>query len=100
MNIKVVGFSLLSAGIFRGRLALADILFIAIETIRDWCQKMYHQHIDQGTGLLQIKEIHLCGFTQQECHVLNEVCLILLESSKRTERTSEEVSVESDKRKI
>jgi O-acetyl-ADP-ribose deacetylase (regulator of RNase III) len=73
-----VGFSLLSAGVFRGPLPLTEILSTAIEAIRDWAKLMIKSHEERGVGFMCVKEIHLCAFTGQECSALKEVCDHLL----------------------
>jgi len=60
-RLAAVGFSLLAAGVFRGRRSLYHILNIAVQTIKDF----------EGYDALQ--EISLCAFTEAECKELREI---------------------------
>ena len=56
--IEAVAFSLLSAGVFRGKRSLESVLRIGIDTIL------------QFDGYEQLKEVHLCGFNDSEVRTL------------------------------
>jgi O-acetyl-ADP-ribose deacetylase (regulator of RNase III) len=66
-EITDVAFSLLSAGVFRGRRRAKDVLRIGITAIRDWSQ-------DDGAMSTSLKSITLCGFSDQETTMLLDIC--------------------------
>jgi O-acetyl-ADP-ribose deacetylase (regulator of RNase III) len=57
-NITDVGFALLSAGIFRGRQSMQNVLSIGVMGIRDW--------INDAEDCGVLKTVTLCGFSKQE----------------------------------
>jgi CTP-dependent riboflavin kinase len=59
-NIELLGFSLLSAGVFRGRRSLEQVLRIAVSTIG----------VSAYEGL---REVHLIAFTEEELATLIEI---------------------------
>ncbi|KAL3905777.1 MAG: hypothetical protein SGARI_004301 [Bacillariaceae sp.] len=61
-DITDVGFSLLSAGIFRGRQSMKNVLAIGVAGIRDWVEDT------EDCGAL--KTITLCGFSEREAAML------------------------------
>jgi O-acetyl-ADP-ribose deacetylase (regulator of RNase III) len=65
-NITDVGFSLLSAGIFRGRQSMKNVLAIGVAGIRDWVETTE----DCGT----LKTVTLCGFSGHETAMLMYAC--------------------------
>mmetsp|Transcript_61766 Transcript_61766/g.128079 ORF Transcript_61766/g.128079 Transcript_61766/m.128079 type:complete len:229 (+) Transcript_61766:45-731(+) len=56
-EVKTMAFCLLSAGIFRGERALADVLEIGCKAVKD--------HIYEG-----LEEVHIVGFTKSEIEEL------------------------------
>jgi len=66
-SIEYLGFSLLSAGIFRGGRALSDVLRVGMDAIA--------AHVYPG-----LKEVHMVGFQEQEKKVL---CRCLQERKER-----------------
>ena len=77
-QVGKVGFSLLSAGVFRGPLSLTEVLSHAVEAIRDWFKAIKKRHEEEGIDYVCLKEIHLCAFTRDECYELKDVCDHLL----------------------
>ena len=73
-QLERVGFSLLSAGVFRGHLSLQEIFSNTVEAIRDWAEGMNKRHPNEESVGCCVKEIHLCAFTEQECYELKDVC--------------------------
>eukprot|EP01047_Picozoa_sp_COSAG01_P077764 COSAG01_NODE_14124_length_1493_cov_55.829986_1_plen_334_part_00 len=65
VGMEYVGFSLLSAGIFRGKRSLEDVLRVAVEAVR-------------GASYEGLKEVHLVAFLPEEQRTLVE-CLQTLE---------------------
>lgn len=61
VNLEAVGFSLLSAGIFRGPRSVKEVLRIGMEAI-----STYH-------GYSELQEVHMCAFNQKEADVLVEI---------------------------
>jgi len=60
-GVTDVAFSLLSAGIFRGRRDLGTVLSIGVDAIRDWAEQD-----DVG----DVKNIYLCSFSERETRAL------------------------------
>jgi len=56
-SVETIGFSLLSAGIFRGRRSLRDVLTVAVEAIWE-------------NAFVGLNEAHLVAFTRQEMNEL------------------------------
>ena len=70
--IQTIGFSLLSAGVFRGDQSLAAVLAIGVKAIRDWSR-------DHSTNPnSKLEEILLFAFTDLEVRTLLRVCDRLL----------------------
>ena len=111
--IRAVGFSLLSAGIFRGDQALSSVLSIGVEALRDWARDhdnnnnnnnsnssdneeekdaaSNQQQQQQQQQQHQLEEIILFAFTDREAKTLLRVCdWILL--GKKPETKSKESS--------
>lgn len=65
-GVTEVAFALLSAGVFRGRREVKDVLHIGISAIRDWAMDA-----PASSGL---QSIILCGFSEQETDLLLRVC--------------------------
>ncbi|KAG7366307.1 Appr-1-p processing protein [Nitzschia inconspicua] len=64
-GITDVGFSLLSAGIFRGERSMPKVLAIGIIAIRDW--------VSETTDVGKLKSVTLCGFSEREAILLQNV---------------------------
>ena len=60
-GLRTIGFSLLSAGIFRGKRSLADVLSIGVSAIGE-------------SAYPGLEEVHLVGYTNEE---LQTLCWIL-----------------------
>jgi len=60
-KIKCIAFSLLSAGVYRGKRSLKDILKIGLDSII---------HFD---GYTELKEISVCAFSKEEIETLMEI---------------------------
>jgi O-acetyl-ADP-ribose deacetylase (regulator of RNase III) len=87
-DIERVAFSLLSAGVFRGRRNLKDILTLTVHAIRDWAnnQNQYMDHDDdqddddrsledEDAYDYALESITLCAFSEQESKLLLDVCI-------------------------
>ena len=70
--IRAVGFSLLSAGIFRGDQTLTDVLGIGVKALRDWARDQSNE--DANPQHDQLEEIVLFAFTDREAKTLLRVC--------------------------
>lgn len=68
LELPYVGFSLISAGVFRGNRSVADVLRIGLEAV---ARNSY-----QG-----LREVHLCGFTALECETLSSLMISIPEIS-------------------
>jgi O-acetyl-ADP-ribose deacetylase (regulator of RNase III) len=66
LPIRHVAFSLLSAGIFRGRRSLISVLGIGVEAIQDW--------VDRTDDCGALQTVILCAFSVAEAQVLLEAC--------------------------
>lgn len=64
-QLQTVGFSLISAGIFRGEQSLENVLAAGVSGI---AQSVYPE----------LREVHLIAFTGEECDALEAVCSNLL----------------------
>jgi O-acetyl-ADP-ribose deacetylase (regulator of RNase III) len=82
-RLQKIGFSLLSAGAFRGRLSIMNVMSITIDGVKDWAYMMKRQHQEQGFGDMEVKEIFLCAFTAQEYMTLKDICDHLLPASQK-----------------
>lgn len=65
-NLEAIAFSLLSAGVFRGKRTVKDVLSIGIRAIREWIQK-------QGDSA-SLSEVYLFGFNAHEVNTLVDIC--------------------------
>ena len=59
-DIELLGFSLLSAGVYRGKQSLSSVLTLAIETI---AEEVYEN----------LREVHLVAYSQEEVDVLMRI---------------------------
>lgn len=97
-SIRRVGFSLLSAGIFRAQVPLLDVLQVAVQAIRSWVPRQEeapdgkrenaiqrqtqtnHQAFSTSDESLEfsseplLEEVTLCAFTEEECEALLDAC--------------------------
>ena len=83
-NIQSIGFSLLSAGIFRGSRSLDDIMNISVAAIKDWIVDQQQEETSEesttadesnNTDIVGILEsITLCGFSEKETATLLKAC--------------------------
>lgn len=60
-KLKVVAFSLLSAGVFRGRRSQEDVLEIGLDAICEF------------GGYEELEEVHLCAFSTKELQILEDL---------------------------
>ena len=65
-GITDVAFALLSAGVFRGRREVKDVLRIGVAAIRDWSLV--------APTSCKLNTITLCGFSEQETTLLLKIC--------------------------
>ena len=90
-GITDVAFSLLSAGIFRGRRSLNDVLEIGVIAIRDWFSEQESTNSnstgdDDGEDRLQasphrLKSVTLVGYSKIEVNALAKVCQNVFENN-------------------
>lgn len=66
-RIQNVGFSLLSAGIFRGQLTMDEVLTIGLQGIQNWKPSAKDEEPF-------VPHVYLCAFTPRECRVLLNTC--------------------------
>lgn len=89
--IAEIGFSLLSAGIFRGRQSVHRVLGIGVQAIRDWAREVHHDDEGDDADAFQpfpnakrkaesskLQTIALYAFTNKEAKCLLRVCDELL----------------------
>jgi O-acetyl-ADP-ribose deacetylase (regulator of RNase III) len=62
-KIEFVGFSLLSAGVYRANVSLDKIFQVSVNAIQDWATK------NQAATM----NVTLCAFSEDECSALKEV---------------------------
>lgn len=60
-RLEALGFSLISAGVYRGKTPIRYILDIAVQTMKNF------------EGYEGLQEIHLCAFTNSESAMLKEI---------------------------
>ena len=90
-NVTDVAFSLLSAGVFRGKRSLNDVLSIGVKAIRDWVAQQEKTNsesaINENSGdevscsPYQLKSVTLCGFSMTEVITLKKVCRHIFENT-------------------
>ena len=80
-GITDVAFSLLSAGVFRGRRSLIDVLLTGVLAIRDWVAE---EEKKQSTSS-RLQTITLCGFSKKEVVALIKVCRFVFETTEEEE---------------
>ena len=84
-DIQCVGFSLLSAGVFRARVPLLEILEVTMYAIQTWVPESVKDKPDDETEPSKVAEpttptqptlldVTLCGFNKEECQTLVEAC--------------------------
>jgi O-acetyl-ADP-ribose deacetylase len=81
-GITDVAFSLLSAGIFRGRQSIQNVLAIGITGIQDWVQSTK----DVG----QLKTVTLCGFSENEASLLLSISKEILGGNVKESHTEDD----------
>jgi len=77
--IRHIGFSLLSAGVFRGHQSLTTILAMGVLAIQEWAKACTHTKNDKIASHLE--DIVLFAFTDKEANTLLNVCDALLLSN-------------------
>ncbi len=80
-GITDVAFSLLSAGVFRGKRSLIDVLSTGVLAIRDWVAE---EEKKKSTSS-RLQTITLCGFSTKEVETLIEVCRVVFETTEEEE---------------
>jgi O-acetyl-ADP-ribose deacetylase len=70
-QVTDAAFSLLSAGVYRGRRNIRDVLTIGIQAIQDWSLERKEN--------ASLKTVTLCGFTDEEVLLLLDICKVHLE---------------------
>lgn len=86
-RITEVAFSLLSAGIFRARIKLINILHESMKAIRDW----------KYEGASSIKRVYLFGFNNRECAYLVGLGDQLFTNLSSSEEVSDEKKMADEK---
>jgi hypothetical protein len=72
-DVSDVAFSLLLAGIFRGRQSLKNVLGIGATAIKNWVDTKHDCH--------SLQSVTLCGFSERETMALIKVCEMVLEDN-------------------
>jgi len=100
-GITDVGFSLLSAGVFRGERSLSDVLTIGVVAICDWVIEQGKTDADPASdndrdgktssSPHRLQSVTLCGYTNKEVNTLIEACLLVVEN-KDCEQTDRRVN--------
>lgn len=62
-ELEVVAFALLSAGVYRGKQSVHNVLRIAVTTIQEWAQ-----------ADISLTHVFLCGFSANEVDTLVDIC--------------------------
>lgn len=62
-QLQAVAFALLSAGVYRGKQSVHNVLRIAVTTIQEWAQKD-----------ISLTHVFLCGFSSNEVDTLVDIC--------------------------
>lgn len=91
-GITDVGFSLLSAGVFRGDRSLKDVLTISLQAIKDWVVHEMEEEQDsitcaanatsgdeQPSQSHRLRSITLCGYSKKEVTTLMNACEAVFE---------------------
>lgn len=63
-KLEAIAFCLLSAGVYRGKQSVRNVLRIAVTTIQKWT-------LHEAASLTHV---FLCGFSTKEVHTLVEIC--------------------------
>jgi O-acetyl-ADP-ribose deacetylase (regulator of RNase III) len=89
-GITHVAFSLLSAGVFRGKRSVKDILTIGIQAIQDWSDQQQVRRRSASAAAtssrptspqeISLQTVTLCGFSDEEITLLLEICNANLQS--------------------
>lgn len=87
-GITDVAFSLLSAGVFRGKRSLNDVLSIGVTAIRDWVKDQEKANLEAAAihstdggeqpSKHPLRSVTLCGFSELEVVALKKVCRCIL----------------------
>jgi O-acetyl-ADP-ribose deacetylase (regulator of RNase III) len=77
-DVTDVAFSLLSAGVYRGRRNIKDVLTIGVNAIQEWWAHENHQASSSSAatngGSSSLKTVTLCGYSEQEVAMLMAIC--------------------------
>ena len=81
-GVTDVAFSLLSAGVYRGRRSLKDVLAIGVKAIQDWWVDENHHPSSSSSSSSAVTNnsssslmtVTLCGYSQQEVSLLMAIC--------------------------
>ena len=90
-DVSDVAFSLLSAGIFRGRQSLTNVLAIGAVAIKDWA--------DSKDDCGSLQSVTLCGFSERETRELIKVCKMVMEDDDDVGTADNETEEPDHKRK-
>lgn len=89
-GVTDVAFSLLSAGIFRGKRSLDEVLSIGVLAIRDWVIEQEktdptvpgagEDENDDSSSTNRLRSVTLCGFSKSEVDTLRKVCQLVFDN--------------------
>jgi O-acetyl-ADP-ribose deacetylase (regulator of RNase III) len=77
-ELHTVGFSLLSAGVYRAKVPLTIIFELSVQAIMEWTPASNTYLRDAQDSETKVMEVTLCAFTENECDTLQSVCDDLL----------------------
>lgn len=97
-SISEVAFSLLSAGIFRGRLNLSTILLYSLMGIKNW-EPPPTPEGGNSSNTDPLKSVYICGFTDKECDMLVKVAQHVWKDQQRQVLAPEQQMDETPKSK-
>ena len=86
-GVTDVAFSLLSAGVYRGRKNIKDVLTIGVKAIQDWDENHQPSTYSAATnnGSSSLTTVTLCGYSEQEVAMLMAICREHLGREERVE---------------
>lgn len=83
-GVTDVGFSLLSAGVFRGQQSMPNVLAVGIMGIKSW--------VESSTDTGKLETVTLCGFSEKEAFLLLKVSTAILGESALEKLPSDETN--------
>lgn len=103
-GITDVAFSLLSAGIFRGKRSLDDVLALGVIAIRDWVAEqeaanytLSGKDSSEDTSY-RLRSVTLCAFSKNEVNALTKVCRIIFRENNACKRDERKMGKDANKK--